>query len=75
MNKPLSISIKETKDSLIQICNESHLPPCILELIVQTIYTDISILSKKYLDEDELIYMANSMIDDKEKEIEKLDNK
>lgn len=66
MNKPLSISIKETKENLIKICNESHLPLCILELIIQNIYADISTLSKKCLEEDELTYLTNSMVDDKE---------
>lgn len=59
MDKPISMLIKETKDSLINICNTSQLPPSILELILSNIHAEIFLLSNKYLEQDELIYMSS----------------
>lgn len=53
MNKPLTMIVKETKSKLVNICNESGLPPVILDLIVQNIYSEIhSIVEKQTLDEE-----------------------
>lgn len=53
MNKPLSVIIKETKTELARVCNESGLPPFILDLIMQGIYSEIhSIAEKQTLDEE-----------------------
>lgn len=59
MDKPISMLIKETKDSLINICNTSQLPPSILELILGNVHAEIFLLSKKCLEQDELIYMSS----------------
>lgn len=67
MDKPISMLIKETKDSLVNICNTSQLPPSILELIFENIHAEISLLSKKCLEQDELIYMT-SLEENKETE-------
>ena len=61
MNKPISILIKETKEKMIRACNDSGLPPCILELLVRNIYDEIYQLANNQLNEDELMY-ANSII-------------
>jgi hypothetical protein len=41
MNKPLTMIIKETKTKLIDVCNESELPPVILDLIIQGVCSEI----------------------------------
>lgn len=56
MNKPLTIIIKETKTKLANICNESGLPPVILDLIIQGIYSEIHSISEKQTHEEEKSY-------------------
>lgn len=56
MNKPLTISIKETESTLIDVCNNSGLPVSILELIVKNLLTEIHELSMKQLQEDTIKY-------------------
>ena len=41
IQKPISILIEETKQSLLHICNESNLHPSILELIVKDLYNEV----------------------------------
>lgn len=57
MNKPLTMVIKETKAKLINICNESGLPPVILDLIMQGVYSEIHSLVEKQTAEEEKAYM------------------
>lgn len=57
MNKPISMVINETKTNLLQICNESGLPACILELIVKDLYEDVNRVSENQLKKDEESYM------------------
>ena len=38
MNKPISMIINETRISLANVCNESKLPPCVLEYIIKDLY-------------------------------------
>lgn len=56
MNKPLSMMIKETKQKLVNICNESNLPFSVLDLIVQGIYSEIHSLAERQALEEELTY-------------------
>lgn len=56
MNKPLTMIIKETKLKLAKVCNESGLPPVILDLIMQGIYSEIHSLAEKQTLEDERQY-------------------
>lgn len=56
MNKPLTITIKETKAKLIKVCNESALPPVILDLIIQGVYSEVHSLVEKQTLEDEVSY-------------------
>lgn len=56
MNKPLTMIVKETKFNLAKVCNESNLPPVILDLIVQGLYSEIHALSEKQALEEEKIY-------------------
>lgn len=69
MNKPLTMIIKETKTKIANICNESGLPPVILDLIMQGVYSEIHYLSEKQTSEDEMAYMKT--IEEKSKEEQK----
>ena len=52
MNKPLTMIIDETKANIANICNESKLPPVILDLIIHGIYSEIhSIVERQTLEE------------------------
>ena len=61
MNKPLTMIIKETKTKLANACNESGLPPIILDLIMQGLYSEIHNLAERQSSEEESAYikMAN----------------
>ena len=56
MNKPLTMVIKETKNKLVNICNESGLPPIVLDLIMQGIYSEIHSLAERQTAEEEVSY-------------------
>lgn len=56
MNKPLAMTIKETKSKLASVCNESGLPPVILDLIMQGIYSEIHAIAEKQAMEEEAAY-------------------
>lgn len=71
MNKPLTIMIKETKIKLANICNESGLPPVILDLIVQGIYSEIHSLSERQTSEEEKSYIESMHRESKEESEEK----
>ena len=57
MNKPLTMVIKETKNNLAKICNESGLPPVILDLIIQGVYSEIHSLVERQTLEEETSYV------------------
>ena len=65
MNKPLTMIIKDTKIKLANVCNESGLPPVILDLIIQGIYSEIHSIAEKQAHEEELAFAK--MIQDAEK--------
>ena len=56
MNKPLTITIKETRIKLANVCNESGLSPIILDLIMHGIYSEIHALAEKQTLEEEKKY-------------------
>lgn len=56
MNKPLTMIVKETRMKLADICNESGLPPVILDLIMQGLYSEIHHLAEKQSLDDEDAY-------------------
>ena len=60
MNKPLTMIMKETRTKLINACNESGLPPAILDLIVQGIYSEIHAFAEKQSLEEEKAYMQST---------------
>ena len=61
MNKPLTMIIKETKTKLTNDCNESGLPPVILDLILQGIYSEVHYLAEKQALDEEKAYMEISI--------------
>lgn len=56
MNKPITMLIKETKEKLVDVCNESPLPPVMLDLIMSGIYSDIHSLAERQSLEEEMAY-------------------
>lgn len=72
MNKPISMIIKETKIKLANVCNESGLPPVILDLIVQGIYSEIRSLAERQAAEEEKSYIET--IKDKDIKDNVIDN-
>ena len=57
MNKPITMSINELKFNIINSCNESGLPPAILDLVIQGIYTEIHHLAERQLEEEKKSYL------------------
>lgn len=70
MNKPISIAINETKNTMIEAINASGLPPCILLEILNALSSQISALAKSELEKDtkEYIEALKAEQDKKEKE-------
>lgn len=66
MNKPFTMIIKETQTKIAKVCNESGLPPVILDLIIQGVYSEIHSLTERQTAEEEKVYLA---------ECEKVENK
>lgn len=56
MNKPITMVIKETKNKLANVCNESGLSPAILDLIMQGLYSEIHSLAERQAIEEEVAY-------------------
>ena len=59
MNKPLTMIVKETKKKLADICNESGLPPVVLDLIIQGIYSEIHSITEKQTSDEEVSYLKS----------------
>lgn len=57
MDKPISIAINETKNTIIQALNDSKLPPCILLEILNSVSSQMSMLSKQELESDTKNYI------------------
>lgn len=65
MNKPLTMIIKETQSKLANVCNESGLPPIVLDLILQGIYSEVHTLAEQQTIADEKIYIKAMTTKDK----------
>lgn len=70
MNKPITILINELKSKIIESCNESQLPPVILDLVIQGIYLEIHNLAEKQVADDKAAYVEAI----KESKVENADN-
>lgn len=71
MNKPITMVIKETKNKIANICNESGLTPVILDLIMQGIYLEIHSLAEKQTVQEEMSYAK--MLEEASKKTEVVD--
>lgn len=49
MEKPISMTIEETRETIINILNNSKLHPSVIELMLKGIYLEASILAKEVL--------------------------
>lgn len=61
MNKPFSLIINETKESIINILNNSNLHPTVMEMIVKDIYLEINRLSTSIIEKDKQQYLQESV--------------
>jgi len=52
MEKPITLTIFETKKSIAEIIQKSGLPIYIIEPIMKELYTDIKIMNEQKLHED-----------------------
>lgn len=59
MNKPLTMIIKDTKTKIASVINESGLPPAILDLIMQGIYSEIHYIAEKQAADEETAYLKS----------------
>ena len=57
MNKPISIAINETKNTMIEAINASGLPACILLEILNALASQVNILVKSELEKDTKDYV------------------
>lgn len=71
MNKPITMVIKETKNKLANVCNESGLSPAILDLIMQGLYSEIHSLAERQAMEEEVAYAR--MLQEAAKDVEPAD--
>ena len=59
MNKPLTMIIEETKTKMANVCAESGLPPVILDLIMQGIYSEIHYIAEKQTTDEKATYLKS----------------
>lgn len=72
MNKPITMVVNETKRKLINACNESGLPPVVLDLILQGLYSDVHSLTERQATEEEAAYAK--ALEEASKKTEDADN-
>lgn len=56
MEKPISMTIEETRNLIIDIINRSKLHPSIIELMLKGIYLEANILSNEILQRERELY-------------------
>ena len=54
MSKPISISIKETRQEICDAINASGLPISVIELIVSDVYGEVQLVARKQYEQDVL---------------------
>lgn len=70
MNKPVSMRITETRERLINACNESELPICVLDMLIREVYFDVHRTAKQSAQEEAANYIQASL-EERNKEGEK----
>ena len=63
--KPISIIIKETREQIVKALNESQLPPCLLEAVLNPIYQQIAQAAQAEIAQAEQEYAKEGGIDEK----------
>ena len=71
MNKPISIAINETKNTMIEAINASGLPACILLEILNSLSSQINTIAKSELEKDTKDYVEALKAEQDNKEEEK----
>lgn len=71
MNKPISIVINETKNTMIEAINASGLPACILLEILNALASQVNTLAKSELEKDTKDYVEALKAEQDNKEEEK----
>lgn len=56
VQKPMSVAIADLKDNLINVVNNSMLPPYIVEPLLKEVYMEVKSLSKAQYEKDKLDY-------------------
>ena len=54
MSKPISISIKETRQGICDVINTSGLPISVIELIMSDVYGEVQLVARKQYEQDVL---------------------
>lgn len=57
MDKPISMRIEETKNSIVDIINQSKLHPSIIELMLKGMYLEATMLSNEVSEKDKQKYI------------------
>lgn len=67
MDRPISMIIEETRKSIIDTINKSKLHPSIIELMLNGIHLEATMLSNEVSQQEKEIYLNNKIeeIDDK----------
>lgn len=61
--KPISIIIKETREQIVKALNESQLPPCLLEAVLNPIYQQIAQAAQQEIAQAEKEYTEEEQKD------------
>lgn len=56
MEKPISMTIEETKNLIIDVINRSKLHPSVIELMLKGLYLEASMLSNDVLQREKEMY-------------------
>lgn len=73
MDKPFTVAIKETRETIAQAINNSNLHPCVSEMILKDIQNELHTLVQKITQEDELAYMNFLMSKEEKDELKDVD--
>lgn len=65
MNKPIALIIKDTRKQIINALNESQLPPCLLEAVLNPIYQQIAQAAQTEIVQAEKEYTEEGETDEK----------
>lgn len=52
MDKPLSMRIRELRQSICDLVNDSGLPISVVELVVSDVYGEVQVVSNKMYEQD-----------------------